>query len=94
MENKTYRVLLRGNNVWLDIDGERQRYGFYTTLVVVTPNAEMAETLAVTAIRAELKSRARNRSSDPCVVVAERVDETTRVELSSPGISFFRERSF
>ncbi|MEO0460621.1 MAG: hypothetical protein AAF219_07245 [Myxococcota bacterium] len=93
MENKTYRVLLRGNNVWLDMDGTRQRYGFYTTLVVVTPNPEMAETLAVTAIRAELMSRARNDSNDPCVVVAERVDETGRVELSSPGISFFRESS-
>ena len=53
-----YKVLLRGDNFLLNLDGDHSKFGFYATRIVKSASLEEAEKNAVIRIRHELnKSR-------------------------------------
>jgi len=42
-----FKVFVNGRNYWVDLDGERRRFGFYTTRFVEAASPEEAEERAV-----------------------------------------------
>jgi len=88
-----YRVLLRGENFLLKIDGKPTRMGFFTTRFVQANNRDGAELLAVDLIRHDkrLNDAVSNERADPPMLFADEiavVDEG-QVPVSSSGYSFF-----
>lgn len=50
-----YRVLLKGENFWLEVEGEASRMGFFTARFVIAENEQEAENNAVQMLRDDLK---------------------------------------
>lgn len=70
-----YRVLLHGVNFLLELEGERRRFGFYTTRVVRASGPEEAEAKAVELIRGDeqLAGNVLNETDDPPMLYAEEI---------------------
>lgn len=49
-----YKVLVRGDNFLLSLDGEHAKFGFYATRIVKSETAEDAERIAIIRIHQEL----------------------------------------
>lgn len=49
-----YKVLLRGANFLLSIDGDHARFGFYATRLVTSESVEQAEKIAIIRVHQEL----------------------------------------
>lgn len=49
-----YKILLRGDNFLLSIDGEHAKFGFYATRIVKSVSAEQAERIAIIRVHQEL----------------------------------------
>ena len=62
-----FKVFVNGRNYWVNLDGERRRFGFYTTRFVEAASPEEAEERAVQLLRedAELTAAILNDASDP-----------------------------
>lgn len=90
-----YRVYLNGVNFWLQVDGKRQRMGFYTTRFVEAANLDDAELAAVDELRAEGKLKPLNDRGDPARVLVDRIDEVSIADVPAvrPGLAFFPDDS-
>jgi hypothetical protein len=88
-----YRVLLKGQNFLLKINGEPERLGFFTTRFVQANNRDGAELLAIDLIRSDtwLRNSVLNERSDPPRIFAEEIDvvEASEVSEVGSGFSFF-----
>jgi hypothetical protein len=93
-----YRVFLNGQNFLLSVDGERGKYGFYTTRCVEAADASSAASEAVERLRLErsLGELGLNAPDDPPRLAVERVEELETfkgVENLAPGLTFYPEES-
>ncbi len=84
MLQKCYKVLLQGENFLLDMDGNKQKYGFFTTRWVQAGHPSEAEALALQELHNDkkLKGMAYNAADDPPVL---RVDEWEEVDALQPA---------
>ena len=88
---KKYRVLVRGENFLLNLDGKNQKLGFYTTRFVEAPNEEEAEERAFAMLRNDpkLQKGVLNEKSDVPVMFAEEIVELGSFDgLKMPGTGF------
>jgi hypothetical protein len=76
---QSYRVMVHGENLLTEVDGTRQRLGFYTHVVVEAFTLADAESMAVDAIRDDVRLRdlILNADDDPVRLSTE---ETREVE--------------
>ena len=89
--SKKYKVLVRGENFLMNLDGKNQRLGFYTTRFVEAQNEEGAEEKAIALLRDDpkLRSSVLNDQSDAPVMFAEEIVELTSFDgLKMPGTGF------
>ena len=89
---RKFRVFLRGENFFLNTDGEVKR-GFYTTRYVEAADRDTAEQRAVGAFRDEgrLRGLVLNDPSDPPMLFADEIDEIETfdgIESLTPGLVF------
>jgi hypothetical protein len=87
---KKYKVLVRGENFLLNVDGENQKLGFYTTRFVEAPNEAAAEEMAIALLRDDPKLHGvLNEQADAPIMFAEKIVELTSFEgLKLPGTGF------
>jgi hypothetical protein len=86
-----YRVLLQGENFWLQIEESQQRMGFFTTRFVKAETAEEAGKVAIDLIRSEGKLKPLNHPDDPPRVVVNETEEVDQASVPSVvrGFAFF-----
>jgi len=72
-----YRVLIAGDNLLLNFDGQPRKLGFYVSRIVEAQNHGEAEIAAVDLIREDsrLKGNVLNEDDDPPMLYAEEVEE-------------------
>jgi hypothetical protein len=88
---KKYKVLVRGENFLMNLDGVNQKLGFYTTRFAEAENAEAAEHDVMDLLRNDptLVERVLNEVSDPPMLYAEEIEELRSFEgFSVPGTGF------
>jgi hypothetical protein len=90
-----FKVLILGENFLINLDGEDQRLGFYTTAFVEASNPEHAEELAIELLRddQEFKRGVLNEKSDPPMMFVEDITELESFDglnLPRTGFAFFR----
>jgi hypothetical protein len=93
---KKYKVLVRGQNFLLNLNGEDQRLGFYTTVFVEGENEEEAEERAIALLRdnQEFARSILNEKTDSPMMFVEEITELESFDglhLSRTGFSFYRE---
>lgn len=88
-----YRVLLRGENFLVALDGKAQKLGFYATRSVRAQDSGGAERLAVDLIREDHQLGAvLNQPSDPPKIFAEEIDRVLHASGdAASGFTFFPE---
>ncbi len=92
-----YKVLVRGDNFLLSLDGEHAKFGFYATRIVKSETAEDAERIAIIRIHQELNQSdhiIKNTADVPSV----KVESTVKIgpfrfirKQHVRGFSFHRE---
>ena len=89
---RKYRVLINGQNFLLNIDGEIQKTGFYTTRFVEAQDAKQAETVAIELIKSDSKLAdiVLNKRGDTPMLHIEEVEEVKRLR-SQVGYAFYSE---
>jgi hypothetical protein len=87
---KKYRVFLKGQNFWMEIEGKLQKTGFYTTRFIEAQNPKEAEDMAVELIKndAKLLANVSNEQSNPPILYIEEVEEVAMLQ-PKPGYIFF-----
>ena len=93
---KKYKVLVRGENFLLNIDGEDQSLGFYTTVFLEGKDEGEAEESAIALIRddQEFGRSVLNEKSDSPRMFVEEIAEVESFEgltLQRTGFSFYPE---
>ena len=93
---KKYKVLVRGENFLINLEGEDQKSGFYTTAFVEGQDEEQAEQRAMALLRndKEFRRSVLNEQSDPPMMFVDEIDELESFEgvnLPRTGFSFFPE---
>lgn len=93
---KKYKLLVRGENFLMNVDGEDQKLGFYATAFVEALDEEAAEQKALDLLRSDqkLKQGAMNGGSDVPQLFVEEIQELASFEGFNPpktGFAFFRE---
>jgi hypothetical protein len=93
---RKYKVLVRGENFLINVDGKDQRLGFYTTAFVEARNEEEAEDKAIALLRddEDLRRGMLNKKSDSPMMFAEEIaelDSFEGVHLPRTGFSYFPE---
>lgn len=91
-----YRVLVNGKNCLLEVDGQVQKHGFYTTRIVSAGSPGEAEGRAIDAVRnlPRLRQVVLNDESDPPFVEAEEVNEVDPAfeeDEKTSGLAFYLE---
>jgi CO dehydrogenase/acetyl-CoA synthase gamma subunit (corrinoid Fe-S protein) len=91
---KKYRVLIRGENFLINLDGVNQKVGFYTTRFVEAGNEAAAEHAAMDVLRGdpELVKGVLNEKVDPPMMYAEEVEELESFEglrVAGTGFAFY-----
>lgn len=90
-----YKVLLKGENFWMDVEGEPSRMGFLTARLVIAENEPEAESNAVQMLRDDPKLINRlNDQSDPPVIYCEGIEVVEAFEPSAvtqQGYAFYPE---
>ena len=94
---RKFKVFVNGKNYWVNLDGERRRFGFYTTRFVEAASPEEAEVRAVQLLRedAALTSVILNEASDPPVLYVEEIVELVSfrgVKRPGTGRAWYREK--
>ena len=92
-----YQILMRGQNLLTEIDGVRQRLGFYTNVFVEAFTAADAESRAIDVLRedAHLRDVALNTEDDPLRFSVDEVREIESfdgVQLPRQGLSLYEEK--
>lgn len=74
---KKFSVLIRGENLFINLDDSVKRMGFYATRLVEAGDQEEAELRAVESLRQDEKLRAcvLNDPGDPPKLLAEEIEE-------------------
>ena len=93
---KKYKVLARGQNFLLDLNGLVEKVGFYTTRFVEAENESQAEDNAISTVRADpqLCDVVLNPQSDTPMLFVEEITELDSFEgfgVPGAGFSFYRE---
>jgi hypothetical protein len=91
-----YKVLVRGQNFLLKVDGKVQKLGFYTTRFVEGDGTREAEQRAISSLRQdpELCDIVLNEPSEAPALFVEQIDEVDSfagLDLPGTGLSFYRE---
>jgi hypothetical protein len=88
---ENYRVMLRGENFLINLDGQPTRVGFYTTRFVKAKDPVDAENTAVDLVRADkkLSSCVLNGRDDPPMVYLEELDLVRSFKRAGTGYTFF-----
>jgi hypothetical protein len=86
-----FRVVVNGENFWLQVDGQQARMGFYTTRFVEAENALEAGHAAVRLLRIEGKLAPLNAHSDPPRVSIDKAElvDAADVPVAIPGFTFY-----
>jgi len=88
-----YRVLINGKNLLFDVDGDRQKMGFYVTRLVEAETYAQAEQAALNLINQSEKLRGvLNSLADPPVFDVEEIDEVDSLADNKIGFAFYREQ--
>ena len=92
-----YGVSLKGENIWLDMEGKPSRMGFFTTRYVVAENESEAEIKAVQMLRDDPKLKnVLNDKSDPPMIYCEGIQSVEDFDPSTvvqQGYAFYPEES-
>ena len=94
----TYRVLVRGSNLLMDVDGGRGRYAFEVRRFVDAESPAAAAERALGLVRAapQVARGARNPAGDPPVCAVEAVEALPAGEAApatQPGFLFRRDEA-
>lgn len=89
-----YKVLVRGQNFLLNVDGSVGKFGFYTTRFMEADTPEQAEETAIRALRTDstLRNDTLNDESDAPILFVEEIEELDsfdEVTLQGSGLSFY-----
>ena len=88
-ETHRYRVLIRGENFLVNLDGRPHKLGFYTTRFVAAGNPATAERLAVELIRQELRDMVLNPRDDNPMLYLDEIGEVASFDgFAVPGTGF------
>ena len=93
-----YRVIIHGRNLLTEVDGVRQRLGFYTNVFVEAFTPADAESRAIDVLRedAHLRDVALNTDDNPLRFLADEVHEIESfdgLQLPRQGLSLYQEKS-
>ncbi len=93
-----YRVIVHGHNLLTEVDGVRQRLGFYTNVFIEAFTSADAEARAIELVRedAHLRDLALNPEDDAVSLSAGEVQEIESfdgVRLPRTGLSLYEEKS-
>ncbi len=93
-----YRVIVHGRNLLTEVDGVRQRLGFYTNVFVEAFTSADAEARAIELVRedAHLRDLVLNPEDDAVSLSADEVQEIESfdgVRLPRTGLSLYEEKS-
>jgi len=80
-----FRVLLNGQNFWLEVEGRPKRMGFFTVRFVQGQDKAEAEQIAVAALASEGKLTLLNGHGDPPRVLVHEIQEVE--ELDVPAVT-------
>src|SRR5712692_5252429 len=91
-----YRVIVHGRNLLADVDGVRQRFGFYTDVFIEAFTRTGAGSRAIELVRedAHLQDMVLNAKDDPLSLAADEVQEVELLDgarLPRTGLSLYRE---
>jgi hypothetical protein len=91
-----YKVFIHGRNFLLNLEGDSQKHGFYTTRFVEAKSEEEAEEKAISILRDDPKLRgsASNDWSDPPIMFVEEMtelDPSEDINVPVMGYSFYLE---
>ncbi|MGO9691383.1 MAG: hypothetical protein ACLP2X_23010 [Syntrophobacteraceae bacterium] len=88
-----YRVLIRGENFFMRLDGNVRRYGFYTSRLIEAPSLAELERYAVDHIQndAQLRSQVLNSPDTPPEIYIEELMEVApdTIPESQGSFAFF-----
>jgi len=93
-----YRVIVHGKNLWSNVDGVKQRFGFYTNVFVEAFTPVDAESRAIELIRGDvcLMEMRANAEDDPLSLSADEIREVQSfdgAQLPRTGLSLYPEKS-
>jgi len=90
-----YRVQLNGQNFLLNLEGDSQKFGFYTTRDIEAESYEGAELKVIKTIQEDetLKNNVLNGKNDsPTIYINEmKLFESDEEKLNNSGFTFYRE---
>jgi hypothetical protein len=73
MDGSIFTVFLHGKNLWILLEGEKRRMGFYTTRFVTSDSPDGAKIVALKMVEDDLRPVLLNASEDPPVILVEEV---------------------
>lgn len=90
MIQKCYKILIEGKNFLLDMDGKKQKYGFFTTRWVQAGHSSEAEAFALRELHSDkkLKGMAYNAADDPPVLHVDELEEVDAL-LPATGLALY-----
>ena len=95
-----YRVLIQGCNLWMDGEGQTEKYGFFTSRFVEAYTKDSAKEIALEEFIKEQKwqdviNRLRNSSNDPPQLTVEddvdQLDSFDGIGNRYPGYALYKE---
>lgn len=89
-----YRVLIHGQNFFIEYEGQTRPFGFYTTRFVTAEDHDLAEAAAVQMLRdlESLREMVKNPENDRPELVIEETEELQSLEGISelePGLAWY-----
>jgi len=74
---RKHKVMVRGENFYLSMDGKYRKVGFYTTVFTSAPNSLEAEQIAVRFIEDDptIRGSVKNDPDDPPMLIARDIEE-------------------
>ena len=92
-----YRVTIHGKNLWTNVDGVRQRFGFYTNVFVEAFTPADGESRAIKLIREDvhLREMMTNAEDDPWSFTADEVQAVQSfdgAQLPRTGLTLYAEK--
>jgi hypothetical protein len=92
---KPYKVMLNGQNFYLNLGEGLAKHGFYTTRFVNANSKSEAELMVIESIRKkdDIKKRLKNDINDPPMLYAEEIVEIASIDETAPepGLTWFKE---
>jgi hypothetical protein len=92
----TYRTIIHGRNFIFEVEGKRQRHGFYQTVFVEAADVAEAELNAIRIVKesSDLKDLVKNDHADPPMLYLDEIAEIASSEapsLQAQGRSLYSE---